>query len=171
MTITIISQNLQIHQKDRQDNTNYYKSNGDLPIDVRRAILPIYQSLWKYEMLEKCLHSKTQNTNKSFKGIIWNRVPKATYVGLDVLSLGAYDATANFNHGKKAALDIMELLKIDPGYYMTNCYRSANMRGKHSSIYRMSKPLKKRRKVLRHFKKSNKTKKLKLKEPHVRGEL
>ena len=28
-------------QKDKQDNTNYYKSKSNLPIDVRRAILPI----------------------------------------------------------------------------------------------------------------------------------
>ena len=87
------------YQKDKQDNTNYYKSEGDLPIDVRRAILPIHQSLCKSEMLEKCLHGKTQNTNELFNGMIWNRVPKATHLGLDVLSVGVYDATAHFNIG------------------------------------------------------------------------
>ena len=29
------------YQKDKQDNTNYYKSKRDLPIDVRRVILRI----------------------------------------------------------------------------------------------------------------------------------
>ena len=38
------------YQKDKQDN-NYYKSKCNLPIDVRRAILSIYQSLCKSEML------------------------------------------------------------------------------------------------------------------------
>ena len=42
-----------------------------------------------------------------------------------------------FNNGEKAALDIMELLKNDPGYYMTKYCRSVNMRRKRSSIYRM----------------------------------
>ena len=69
--------------------------------------------------------------------MIWNRVIKATHVGLDILSVGVYDAMARFNIGEKAALDIMELLKIDPGYYMTKCCRSVNIRLKRSSIYRM----------------------------------
>ena len=57
----------------------------DLPIDVRRAILPIYQSLCRSEMLKKCLHGKIQNANESFNEMIWNRVLKATHIGLDVL--------------------------------------------------------------------------------------
>ena len=69
--------------------------------------------------------------------MIWNRVTKATHVGLDILSVDVYDAMARFNIGEKAALDIMELLKIDPGYYMTKCCRSVNIRLKRSSIYRM----------------------------------
>ena len=36
--------------------------------------------------------------------------------------VGIYDAIAHFNNGEKAVLDIMELLKIDPGYYMTKCF-------------------------------------------------
>ena len=42
----------------------------------------------------------------------WNHVPKATHVGLDVLSAGVHDAIANFNIAEKAALDIMELLNM-----------------------------------------------------------
>ena len=95
-------------------------------------------------MLEKCLYGKTQNANESFNGIIWDRVPKATRVGFDVLYVVVYDASTNFNNGEKATLDIMELLKIGPGYYMTKCCRSVNLRRRRSSIYRMSEPQKKR---------------------------
>ena len=103
--------------------------------------------------------------------MIWNRVPKATHVGLDALSVGVYDAIADFNNGEKAALDIMDLLKIDPGYCMTKSCRSVNMRRKRSSIYRMSEPQKKGRKVLRHSKKKqNKTNTLKLTESHMKRE-
>ena len=48
------------YQKGIQDNINYYISKGHLPIDVMRAILPIYQSLCKCKMLEKCLDGKTK---------------------------------------------------------------------------------------------------------------
>ena len=75
--------------------------------------------------------------------MIWNRVPKATHVGLDVLYVGVYDAIAHFNNGEKAALDIMELLKVDPGYMMKSC-RSFNMRCKRLSIYSMLELQKKR---------------------------
>ena len=109
-------------------------------------------------MLEKCLQGKTQKANESFNGITWNRVPKTTHVRLDVLSVGLYDAIVLFKIGEKAALDIMELLKIDPGYYMTKCSRSGNERRKHLSIYRMSEPQKKRRKVLCHSKKQQQDK-------------
>ena len=66
------------YQKDKSDNINYYKSKEDLPIVVRKAILPIYQSLCKCEMSEKCLHDKTKNANESFNRMTRNLVPKAT---------------------------------------------------------------------------------------------
>ena len=85
--------------------------------------------------------------------MIWNRVSNATHFGLDVLSVGVYDAIEHFNIGGKGALDIMELLKIDPDYYMTMCCRSYNMRRKRSSIYRIWELQKKCRKILLHSKK------------------
>jgi hypothetical protein len=84
-------------QKDKLEGTSLYKSKGELPVDVRKAILPIYTALCKPEMLEKCLHGKTQNANESFNGMIWNRVPKSTHVGLNILSVGVYDTIAHFN--------------------------------------------------------------------------
>ena len=80
------------YQADKLNNTNLYKSKGGLPIDVRKAILSIYNNLCKEEMLNKCLHGKTQNTNEPFNGIIWNRIPKATHVSLSTLCSGVYDA-------------------------------------------------------------------------------
>ena len=63
-------------------------------------------------------------------------MPKVTHVELDVLFVRVYDAIAHFYNGEKAVLDIMDLLKIDPGYYTTKCCGSLNMRRKLSSIYR-----------------------------------
>ena len=89
------------YYKDKQDNTNYYKSKGDFPIHVRRAILLIYQSLCKSDIMEKCLHGKTQNANESFNGIIWNCVLKATHVSLDFISAGVYIALLTLILAKK----------------------------------------------------------------------
>ena len=67
--------------------------------------------------LKKCLHGKTQNANESFNGMIWNRIPKATHVGISNLSLGVYDGIAYFNYGMKATLDVFKMLNIEPGIY------------------------------------------------------
>ena len=116
-------------------------------------------------MLQKCRNCKTQNAKESFNGMIWNHVPKATHVILDVSFVGVYDDITHFNNSEKAAWDIIEWLNIDPGYYMTKCCRSVNKPRKRSFIYRMSEPQKKCRKVLRHSKKGSKTKTLMLREP------
>ena len=65
-----------------------------------------------------------------------------------------------FNNDKKAALDIMELLKVDPGYYMPKSVRPVSIRRKHSSIYRMSEPQRKTSEVLRHYKRKQQDKNL-----------
>ena len=94
-------------------------------------------------MLEKCLCGKTHNANESLNVMIWNCVLKATLIRLDMLFVGVYDAMAHFNNDETVALDNMELLKIDPGYYITKCCRSFRMYRKRSSIYRMMEPKKK----------------------------
>ena len=116
---------------DNLNNTNLYKYKGELPIDVRKAILPIYKDLCKKEMLKKCLHGKTQNTNESFNGTIWNQIPKTTHVGLSTLCFRVYDAVSHFNYAQKAALETIRLLDIDPGIYMTKSYGSINKKQKN----------------------------------------
>ena len=76
-----------LYQRDKANGTNIYKPKGALPVDVRSAILPIYNDLTKPEMLIKCLHGKTQNANECFNGMIWQRIPKIYYVGLQNCNL------------------------------------------------------------------------------------
>ena len=135
---------------DKLNNTNLNKSKGELPTDIRKAILPIYNDLCKEEMLKECRHGKTQNANESFNGTIWDRIPKVTHVSLSTLCSGVYDALSHFNYGQKAALDIIRLLDIDPGIYMIKFCGSMNKKRKHQSIYKTLSPQKKRRKILRH---------------------
>ena len=160
MAITIIAQNLQIYSVSikRINKTTPTTAKVDLPIVVRKVILPIYQSFYTFEMLEKSLHGKTQNANESFSGMIWNCVPEVAHFELDVLAVGVYDAIAHFNNGEKAALDIMKLLKVNPGYYMAKSCGSSNMHRIRSSIHRMAEPQKKCQKVLCHSKKKQQDK-------------
>ena len=150
---------------DKLNKTNLCKSKGELPIDVRKAILPIYNDLCKEGMLKKCLQGKTQNANESFNSTIWDRIPKATRDGLSTLYSGVYDAVQHFNYGQKAALNTIRLLDTDPGIHLTKSCGSINNKRKHQSIYKTLLPQKKRLKSSEILQKSVVTKLLNKKEP------
>lgn len=141
-------------QKDKQDGTNIFKNRHFLDVDIRKELLPIYNDLCRDEMLSKCLHGKTQNANESYNGMIWNRVPKHTHVGLTNLSFGVYDAIAHFNYGQKATIDVFHALNIAPGTNTTRGCMTANRNRKRQRAYKLLESTKKRRKILRHDKKT-----------------
>ncbi|GFT54056.1 uncharacterized protein TNCV_154121 [Trichonephila clavipes] len=68
---------------------------------------PVFRDLANPELLKKCLHGGTQNPNDSVNNVIWSRVPKKTFVQLEVLSLGTYDAVSSFNMGNVSKLEIL----------------------------------------------------------------
>ena len=47
--------------------------------------------------------------------MIWERVPKSRYCGINKVKLAVYDAVGIFNYGCKAILDMLRLLNIIPG--------------------------------------------------------
>ena len=122
-------------QKDKLEGTSPYKPKGELPMDIRKAILPINMDLCKPEMLIKCLHGKTQNSNESFNGMVWNRVPKSYHVGLNILSVGVYDAIAHFNYGEKATLDVLDYINVEPSIFTKTMCNAINKERKRSSSF------------------------------------
>ncbi|GBN50773.1 hypothetical protein AVEN_36179-1 [Araneus ventricosus] len=89
----------------------------NLPVAVVEAMGPIFKDLSHPDLLKKCLHGSTQNPNESVNNVIWTRVPKKTFVHIEVLSLGTYDATSTFNIGNVTKLQILKKLNIEPGDY------------------------------------------------------
>ncbi|GFX75723.1 uncharacterized protein TNCV_2082341 [Trichonephila clavipes] len=65
-----------------------YHHKNSLPVDVVEAMRPAFRDLANPELLKKCLHGGTQNPKESVNNVIWSRVPKKTFVQLEVLSLG-----------------------------------------------------------------------------------
>ena len=85
--------------------------------------------------------------------MIWERVPKGTFVGSDVLQLGMYDAVPNFNIGCKASIKTLDKLGISPGQYcQVECHQRDNLRVNKAN-YKEQDGIKKRRKLLRGRKK------------------
>ena len=76
------------------------------------------------------------------------------------LSLGVYDAIAHFNDGAIASYKVLKGLNMDPGKHMIAGLELLNVTRKRRAEYRMSKPQLKRRKIIRHLRKSNQDKNL-----------
>ncbi|GFV85403.1 uncharacterized protein TNCV_3772281 [Trichonephila clavipes] len=76
--------------------------------EVLNMIKPTYLELCTKELLTKCLHGKTQNSNECLNGVIWQRVPKEVFVCLKTLKSGALDAVIQFNDGYKGCVEIFK---------------------------------------------------------------
>ncbi|GFX50854.1 hypothetical protein TNCV_2732081 [Trichonephila clavipes] len=61
------------------------KNIKGLSNEVLNMIKPTYLELCTKELLTKCLHGKTQNSNECLNGVIWQRVPKEVFVCLKTL--------------------------------------------------------------------------------------
>ena len=93
------------------NKTNLYKYGAGISsVQSNQSML----ALTKESDLEKCLHGLTQNSNESFNATIWECASKSIYCGREVLELAVYDAVANYNYGRRAILDIFELLNMKP---------------------------------------------------------
>ncbi|GFW11124.1 uncharacterized protein TNCV_2842501 [Trichonephila clavipes] len=101
----------------KQNCLGRHQNKNSLPVDVVEAMRPVFRDLANPELLKKCLHGGTQNPNESVNNVIWSRVPKKTFVQLEVLSLGTYDAVSSFNMGNVSKLEILRKLCIEPGDY------------------------------------------------------
>ncbi|GFU43939.1 putative kolobok1-1 nv [Trichonephila clavipes] len=55
--------------------------------EVLNTIKPTYLELCTKELLTKCLHGKTQNSNECLNGVIWQRVPKEVFVCLKIFKI------------------------------------------------------------------------------------
>ncbi|GFU62665.1 uncharacterized protein TNCV_3442671 [Trichonephila clavipes] len=105
--------------KKAQLENKIYHHKHKLPVSIVEAIGSIFRNLSDPELLKKCLHGNTQNPNESINNVIWSRVPKKTFVHLETLSFGTYDAIASFNKMNATKLDILKKLNIEPGYWET----------------------------------------------------
>ena len=100
--------------------------------------------------------------------MIWNRIPKATHVGINNLSLGVYDAIAYFNYGMKSTLDVSKMLNIEPGIYTMQICDNLNKERKRSALYKISDKYKRDGNLFAIRVSKNRTKILKLKVPRIK---
>lgn len=106
--------------KQAQKENKPYTQKNALDKAVIEVIKPTFRDLAESALLEKCLHGRTLNINESFNSVVWTRVPKVNFVGIQTLNLGTYDAVICYNEGNKGRLKVLEDLGVKVG---TNCRR------------------------------------------------
>lgn len=90
-----------------------YTHKRFLPLSVMEIITPIFRGLTKDELLSKCQHGHTQNSNESSNHTLWSRIPKEVFVGYSTLKMGALDAEVGFKDGAIARLQVLTRLQMD----------------------------------------------------------
>ncbi|GFU56082.1 uncharacterized protein TNCV_3405441 [Trichonephila clavipes] len=123
--------------------------------EVLNTIKPTYLELCIKELLTKCLHGKTQNSNECLNGVIWQRVPKEVFVCLKILKSGALDAVIQFNDGYKGCVEIFKKLNITPGYFTLKAYKHLDINRINDAERHSTPNVKQRRKILRAIRKKN----------------
>ncbi|GFS87846.1 uncharacterized protein TNCV_4183491, partial [Trichonephila clavipes] len=112
-----------------------YKHKNSLPVAVVETMRPIFRDLSHPDLLKKCLHRKTQNPNKSFHNVIWSRVPKATFVQIETLSLGIYDAVCSFNDGNVSKLKMLQKMGVELGEFSVSAMKLLDRERLMKAIY------------------------------------
>jgi hypothetical protein len=129
-----------------RDNDPVKADKHKLPKYVCDAIEPVFKKLSSDELLEKCAHGGTQNTNESFHSIIWQLVPKVNFVGLRSLQLGVFLATLLYNDGEMSRCNVMRCMGYAPGVHMERFCSELNSTRIKKSIERSDDDFKRHRK-------------------------
>ena len=125
----------------------------NIPEIIFDMILPIYKELSADELLNKCLHGKTQNSNESLHGLIWQRCPKITYSARKMVEIAAASAACHLNDGRECIRNLLNRMELNVGAHADRGLQRSALKRKHHSELRNSERAKRRRKDLRSIKK------------------
>ena len=136
-------------QQDKVRGTDTYIAKITIPSVISKIIRPIFQDLTKDELLKKCLHCATQNSNEALNSIIWKKCPKAVRVNRETLTIGTATAVLFFNNGSEGITKVMDRLNLHTGSFCRIGAVSANKKRIRNMEAKSSESVKKRRKHLR----------------------
>jgi hypothetical protein len=73
----------------------------------------VFEELTEEELLKRCVGGYDTNVNENFNGVIWTKVPKTVFVGIDSLRVGVYEAVITFNEGAVGRLKVLDKLGLE----------------------------------------------------------
>ncbi|GFT72315.1 uncharacterized protein TNCV_3608841 [Trichonephila clavipes] len=123
-----------------------YKHKNSLPVAVVEAMRPIFRDLSHPDLLKNVCMEKHKTRMKVFHNVVWSRVPKATFVQIETLSLGVYDAVCSFNDGNVSKLKMLQKMGVEPGEFSVSAMKLLDRERLMKAIYAFSGRSKKIRK-------------------------
>ena len=102
-------------QQDLATCTLTYKGDNCLPEVFLDVLKPIYMNLSETNLLRRCVHGATQNSNESINALVWIRCPKHKHHGATAVQCAAASAVCHFHCGASIREQIMEKLLVPAG--------------------------------------------------------
>jgi hypothetical protein len=140
------------YQYDKSLNTSKYKEHINLPIWISNLLKPVFTDLSNEELLLKCVHGQTQNTNESLNGLVWSRCPKNIFVCKQTFEMSINSAILHYNDGTEGVKNALLLFGLSGIVTNSKSYEHNISRVK-SMEKKSSENVKNRRKSLRAIKK------------------
>ena len=130
------------------EGTEFKGDRINIAREVYEKIRPVWLRLSVNDLLEKCLHGRTQNVNEAFNAVVWQRCPKTIYVGKVAFEISVASVVA-FNDGAAGSLKIMDKIGLHIGHFNLKTSLCSDLKRISKANYKSSTPVKKQRK-LRH---------------------
>ncbi|GBM83000.1 hypothetical protein AVEN_72118-1 [Araneus ventricosus] len=87
-----------------------YIHKHSLSEPVLLATKKVFRELADKKLLSKCIHGQTENPNESFNNCVWERIPKNTFVSINILKIRIMDAMLYFNDGVYSRTEVLKNL-------------------------------------------------------------
>ena len=102
-----------------------HKNHETLPVEVGKALVPIFKRLSDGDLLRRCSCAKTQNANESMHNLICRYCPKGTYVGRKTIETAVSLAVCQFSMGATHRSLLCSILGIQEGIpQITFCHKT-----------------------------------------------
>ena len=105
------------YQRDKHTGEYTHKVHVSLPAAITDLLKPIFRDLSSDELLQKCMHGFTQNSNESLHSVIWQKCPEIVYFERNVLEIATASAVIAYNDGAQGLHHVMRSLGLEPGHY------------------------------------------------------
>ena len=127
-----------------------HKEHETLSADIGKQMVPIFKRLSDENLLKRCVHAKTQNTNESFHNNIWKIAPKAIFVGRKTIETAVSLAACQFSMGANFKTVLCKALEIEPGAFLKAASTEKNIKRLQNANKKATAEAKRRRKILKY---------------------